>query len=112
MRKLILAGCFLPLLLSGCASGLEPHLSEAPTAGFDLVDLSRVDEKAYRADYAACASLANQGQLDLSRGAVQVPGNAAEKASMGLVNGGSHKHADRMTVLKRCLTGRGYQVVR
>ncbi len=99
-------------LSAGCATALEPRLGTAPVKGFDLVDLSRVDETRYRADYEACAQVANQDLVDVGRTTAGLVGAAAEKASLGIVGGKPAKHADRMTVLKRCLTGRGYQVLR
>jgi len=39
-------------------------------------------------------------------------GVAAERASLGIIGFRGGKDADRLTVLKRCLTGRGYNVLR
>ena len=39
-------------------------------------------------------------------------GAAADRASLGIIGQRHAKDADRGTVLKRCLTGRGYNVIR
>jgi hypothetical protein len=98
-------------LLAGCSS-MEPPISAKPTADFDLVDPAKVDTRQYVQDYAQCSLLANQDGKDLSRTAANALSTAADKASMGVVGGRVSKHADRSTVLKRCLAGRGYTVLR
>lgn len=100
------------LALAGCATALEPKLSLKPATGFDLVDPSRVDQVAYSADYAQCATLANQDKVDIEASAGAVLSTAADRASFGLLGNKPSKHADRVSVLKRCLTGRGYAVIR
>ncbi len=84
-------------LCAGCATALEPHVSTTPVKGFDLVDLSRVDEPKYLADYEACAKVTNQDLVDVGRTTAGLVGAAAEKASLGLVGGKPAKHADRVT---------------
>lgn len=112
MQKLALI--LLPFaLLAGCAStSLEPKLGSRPVDGFDLVDPAKVEKEKYAQDYSACSALANQDVTELSRTAAAALNTAAERASMGILGGKSSKHADRMTVLKRCLSGRGYTVLR
>ena len=56
--------------------------------------------------------MANQDVSDVSRVAANALNSAAEKASLGILGGKASKHADRQTVLKRCLSGRGYAVLR
>ncbi len=107
-----LAASLLVVLLAGCSTTLEPKLSEKPVVGFDLVDPSRIDKERYEQDYLQCAALANQDVIDIQRTAANALSAAAEKASMGIVGGKTSKHADRQSVLKRCLSGRGYSVLR
>lgn len=102
----------LVLALAGCAAGIEPKLPPAPVQGFDLVDMERVDVSKYRTDYAYCANIGNQDLVDLKRSAANAVNAAADKASLGVLGGRAGKHADRVTVLKRCLTSRGYSVLR
>jgi hypothetical protein len=105
---MLLLGAF-----AGCSTTLEPKLVPAPLANFDLVDPLKVDKAQYEKDYADCAALGNQEGGDIGRAAAGALGNVADKASFGLLgNGGASKNADRVTVLKRCLTGRGYNVLR
>lgn len=111
MRALALFA-LLPLVLAGCSTTLEPRLPEKPLAGFDLVDPAKVDRATYEADYAQCVQLANQEVVDVTRTAANALNTAVDKASMGIIGGKSSKHADRQSVLKRCLTGRGYSVLR
>lgn len=112
MKHLAIAFTTLALL-AGCASTtLEPKLGLHPVEGFDLVDPAKVEKEKYAQDFAACASIANQDVTELSRTAAAALNTAAERASMGILGGKSSKHADRMTVLKRCLTGKGYTVLR
>lgn len=103
----------LSAALTGCSTTtLEPKLGEKPLIGFDLVDPSMVDPVKFEADYAQCVQLANQDVTDVSRVAANALNSAAEKASLGVLGGKASKHADRQTVLKRCLSGRGYSVLR
>ena len=99
------------LTLVGCTT-LEPSLPPEPLAGYDLVDPAKVDAAQYRTDYDACVKLANQNLDDVTRFAGRVAGAAADRASLGILGQRQAKDADRGTVLKRCLTGRGYNVIR
>lgn len=114
MRKLLALAAALACsaLLAGCATAFEPKLASTPPTGFDLVDLAKVDRAKYEADYAACTELANQDRVDGKRLASGAVGIVADKASFGLVGGKPGKDADRNSVLKRCLEGRGYHVLR
>jgi len=111
MKKLVLAA-LATLVLAGCSTTLEPVLKDQPVAGFDLVDPGKVDKAKYAKDFAECAKLANQDQTDVGRMAAGVIGGAAEKSTFGIVGGKQSKHADRVTVLKRCLAGRDYTLLR
>lgn len=106
------AAVLLVALLAGCSTTLEPKLAEKPLTGFDLVDPSKVDTAKYQSDYVQCVHLANQDVVDVTRTAANALSTAADKASMGIIGGKSSKHADRQSVLKRCLTGRGYSILR
>lgn len=97
--------------LSGCTT-LDAEIPTAPFVGYDLVDLTRVDEAKYRVDFEQCAVIANQDLQDVTRLAGRVAATAADRASMGIIGHRPAKDADRNTVLKRCLAGRGYTVLR
>lgn len=99
------------LSVSACTT-LELDLPPEPLAGYDLVDPAKVDEAKYREDYKACVAIANQNLSDVTRFAGRVAGAAADRASLGILGQRQAKDADRGTVLKRCLTGRGYNVIR
>ncbi|MEY4563605.1 MAG: hypothetical protein RLZZ618_2882 [Pseudomonadota bacterium] len=101
----------LTFALSGCTT-LEPEMVVEPLIGYDMVDLTRVDQTKYAEDYKQCAVIANQDIADVTRVATRVLGTAADRASMGIIGQRMSKDADRSTVLKRCLTGRGYNVLR
>ncbi len=91
---------------------MEPSVADKPIPGYDLVDLSRVDKEKYDKDYAECAAIANQDSTSIAKMAGNTVGVAAERASLGIVGFKAGKDANRSTVLKRCLTGRGYNVLR
>lgn len=110
LRQLSLV-CALGAALAGCTS-MQPKLADAPIPGYDLVDPAKVDKEKYAADYAACVGLANQDQADVNKFASNVVGVAADKATFGLIGSKSSKDADRNAVLKKCLSGRGYTVLR
>lgn len=112
MPKNLFSALLLTLAVSGCSTTLEPHLPMVPVVGFDLVDPAKVDKAQYEADYAACAKIGNQNLVDMPRTAANALNSAADKASLGVLGGRAGKHADRVSVLKRCLTGRGYTVLR
>ena len=107
----ILSPAGLAATLSACTS-LEPPMVVEPLIGYDMVDLSRVDVAKYTEDHKQCAAIANQDITDVTRVAGRALGAAADKASMGVIGHRQAKDADRGTVLKRCLTGRGYNVLR
>lgn len=110
-KRLALVLC-LGSLLTACGTTLEPKVSPQPLPGFDLVDPAAVDKVKYQADYAYCAGLSNQDFVDAQRVATGALGAAAEKATFGILGSKPGKNADRFTVLKRCLEGRGYRVLR
>ena len=112
MKRISFALIVATTLFAGCASTMEPTLPEKPLEGFDLVDIAQVDVAKYHTDYSACVVVANQDPKDYARTAAGVVGNVADKATFGLVGGGTSKYADRVTVLKHCLSGRGYQILR
>lgn len=106
----------LPLLLvsltlSACSS-MEPSVTDKPIVGYDLVDMTKVDKDAYDKDYGECAAIANQDHTSVTKMAGKTMGVAAERATMGIVGFRTSKDADRQTVLKRCLSGRNYNVLR
>lgn len=101
----------LPLVFAACTS-LEPAISTKPQEGYDLVDTSKVDKAKYEEDYTACATIANQENKNLGKTTTNAISTTADKVSMGIIGQRASKDADRMTVVKRCLTGRGYHVLR
>lgn len=113
LPRTLSAGALAMSLISLMAcTTLEMALPAEPLAGYDLVDPVKVDTAQYRADYQACVQLANQNLDDVTRFAGRVAGAAADKASLGILGQRQAKDADRGTVLKRCLTGRGYNIIR
>ncbi|ARN21701.1 hypothetical protein [Piscinibacter gummiphilus] len=111
-RPLSVLAISLGLLSLAACTTLEPELPVEPLAGYDLVDLAKVDTVAYQSDYKHCAAIANQDLDDVTRFASRAAGAAADRASLGIIGQQHAKDADRGTVLKRCLTGRGYNVIR
>jgi|GEM_PF-1885362 len=111
-RNLSVLTLSLGLLSLAACTTLEPELPVEPLAGYDLVDLSKVDPAKYQADYKQCVAIANQNLDDVTRFASRAAGAAADRASLGIIGQRHAKDADRGTVLKRCLTGRGYNVIR
>lgn len=110
-QRSALAFSLLTLALAAC-SNMEPAVPDKPLEGYDLVDLSKVDKEKYDKDYAECAVIANQDHTSVMKTAGNTMGVAAERASLGIIGFKGGKDADRLTVLKRCLTGRGYNVLR
>ena len=120
-------------LLAGCAV--------APVArdDYSLIDPRGVDIARYRQDYADCAALANQTRPE-DRAAVGAVGGAALGAAFGAllgaaicgrdcagygagigaasgvahgaVGGAASGVHEQQMVLRRCLAGRGYNVIR
>lgn len=107
----LLAAIVLVTTLAACTS-LEPNVAMVPITGYDLVDNSKIDPVIYDKDYAECAAIANQDINSMSTTASRAVGTAAEKVSMGIIGRKAANDADRMSVLKRCLTGRGYNILR
>lgn len=110
-RICTLSAIVLALSASACTS-LEPNVDMVPVTGYDLVDKTKIDTVVYDKDYAECAAIANQDVNSVGKTASKVVGTAADRVSMGLVGRKAANDADRMTVLKRCLTGRGYNILR
>lgn len=101
------------VLLSGCATvKVQPEISAIPDEKYSYVDLAQVDQAKYRKDYAECAIIANQSPENND----QLIGNAAnrilDRVTLGILGNNTSKDADRTTVLKRCLEGRGYRILR
>lgn len=110
LRTLVLcAACCL--VSAGCTT-LEPQIAAKPLAGYDLVDPAKVEVAQYERDYEQCAALANQDSTGVERTATKALGVVADRATFGIIGHRSSKDADRRAVLKRCLTGRGYNILR
>ncbi|MEY3202664.1 MAG: hypothetical protein RIR70_2214 [Pseudomonadota bacterium] len=103
--------CVLGLFIAGCAS-IEPPLKSEPDQEFTYVDIERVDPEQYRKDYAACANIANQVRNNNDQMISGAMNTALDRASFGILGSNRSKDGDRQSVLKRCLTGRGYNVLR
>jgi len=110
-RRFALTFYAATLALAAC-SNMEPAVPDKPLDGYDLVDLTKVEKPKYDKDYAECAVIANQDHTSVTKMAGNTVGVAAERASLGIIGFRGGKDADRLTVLKRCLTGRGYNVLR
>lgn len=102
----------LALSALGACTNLEPNVETVPLTGYDLVDMSKVDAAKYDKDYAECATIANQDINSVGKTASRAMGTAADRFSMGIIGRRAASDADRMSVLKRCLTGRGYNILR
>jgi hypothetical protein len=115
MNMLPISKYFNLLLCVACLSActtLEPSLLPEPLVGYDLVDMTLVDAKKYGHDHHQCVEIANQNLSDVTRVATRALSTAADKASLGVIGQRANKDADRGTVLKRCLAGRGYVILR
>ncbi|MBC7701492.1 hypothetical protein [Aquabacterium sp.] len=110
-RICIFLAVVLSLSAAACTS-LEPDVEMVPVTGYDLVDKSKIDPVIYDKDYAECAAIANQDITSVSKTASRAMGTAADRVSMGIIGRRAVNDADRMSVLKRCLTGRGYNILR
>ncbi len=132
MTRLISAA-FVAVLLAGCAV--------APVAQYDysLIDPKGVDMAQYQQDYAECAALANQTRPE-DRAVAGAAGGAAFGAVFGALLGAAICGSDcagqgagigaatgvaqgaaagagsgmqeQQQVLRNCLSGRGYRVIR
>lgn len=109
IRTLVLSAC---CLASAACTTLEPQIAAKPTQGYDLVDPAKVEVAQYERDYAQCAALANKDSTGVEHTATKALGTVADRATFGIIGQRSSKDADRRAVLKRCLTGRGYNVLR
>ena len=101
------------ILLSGCAT-TKPYtdISAIPDEEYSYVDISRVDQAVYRKDYAECAIFANQTPKNNDRVIGNTVNKLLDRATLGILGDSTSKDADQITVLKKCLTGRGYNVLR
>ena len=132
MRTSVMAAAFV-FSLGACAV--------APVAqnDYSLIDPRGVDMGQYRQDYADCAALANQTRPE-DRAAAGAAGGAAigaifgallgaaicghdcvgygagvgaaSGAAHGAVGGGASGVQEQQVTLRRCLAGRGYNVIR
>jgi hypothetical protein len=110
MKKLLLVAPLFALV-TACTS-LQPAIGTAPSASFSLVDPAKVDAAAYEKDYAECAVLANQNEGTVGGKVTDAARTVANKASFGVVGSAKSSDADRGATLRKCLTGRGYNVLR
>jgi hypothetical protein len=66
----------------------------------------------YAKDHAECTDIANQNNVDVKDKVGGAARSAASRASFGLIGNTRSSDVDRGTVLRKCLTGRGYNVLR
>jgi hypothetical protein len=97
-----------------------------------IIDKQGIDEVKYQQDLAECQNLSTEAQGAAAGGAKKAAGGAAIGALIGLVGGGNGTNiaqaagvggviggasgmysgnAEKETVIKRCLAGRGYKVL-
>jgi hypothetical protein len=107
----IVVGVLAASLLGACAS-IEPPIKAEPDENFTYVDIERVDPEQYRKDYAACATIANQMRSNNDHVISGAMNTALDRASLGILGDSRSKDGDRKSVLKKCLMGRGYNVLR
>ena len=111
--KILSTAVVCSILLSGCATvNVYTAINTEPDENYSYVDLSRVDKEQYKKDYAECAEIANQRVQDNSRIAGNTFNKLLDRASFGILGNSVSKDADNVTVLKRCLEGRGYHILR
>lgn len=91
---------------------MEPAIADKPLLGYQLVDAARVDMTAYSKDYAECAAIANQNAVDVSHKVTDAARTTASKVSLGVIGSSKAAEAERGAVLRKCLTGRGYAILR
>jgi len=101
----------LAVLATACTS-LQPAIESTPSDKYSLVDPAKVDATLYAADYAQCAALANQNETDVKDKVTDAARTAANKASFGVLGSSKASEVDRSSVLRKCLAGRGYTVLR
>jgi hypothetical protein len=111
MRHLLLLVLPLAAALSACTS-LEPAIATAPSENYDLVDRSKVDMAAYERDYTECAEIANQNHGGVTNKVTDLARASASKVSFGVIGSSKSAEADRGSVLRKCLAGRGYHLLR
>jgi hypothetical protein len=66
----------------------------------------------YREDYSQCAAIADQDLADMTGAAAGALSTAANRLTFGILGTKASKHADRFAVLRTCLRGRGYAILR
>lgn len=110
MNRLLFAAPLFALLCA-CTS-MEPAIADKPLLGYQLVDAARVDMTAYSKDYAECAAIANQNAVDVSHKVTDAARTAASKVSFGVIGSSKAAEAERGLVLRKCLAGRGYAILR
>jgi hypothetical protein len=106
---------FSTILLFGCTTvtvKVQPEISAIPDEKYSYVDLALIDQAKYRKDYAECAIIANQTPENNDQIVGNTVNRVLDRLTMGILGNNISKDADRTTVLKRCLTGRGYNILR
>lgn len=110
MKKLLLAAPLFALL-TACTS-LQPAIDTTPSSSFNLVDPAQVDGTKYEKDFAECAAIANQNEVGVKEKVTDAARTAASKVSFGVLGSSKSSQADRGATLRKCLSGRGYTVLR
>jgi hypothetical protein len=110
MKRLLLVAPLFALM-AACTS-LEPAIQTAPSEKYSLVDPTKVDAEKYGKDYAECAAIANQNDVDVKDKVTDAARAAANKATFGVVGSSKSSEAERGSVLRKCLAGRGYAILR
>ncbi len=103
------------IMLAGCTTvtvKVQPEISAIPDEKYSYVDLTLVDQAKYRKDYAECAIIANQAPENNDQIVGNTVNRVLDRLTMGILGSNVSKDADRTTVLKRCLAGRGYNILR
>ena len=112
MRKLLPVILLAASMLSVSCTSLEPALTAEVSPKYNLVDPAVTDMTKYAKDYAECVEIANQNNVDVKDKVSGAARSAASRASFGLLGNTRSTEVDRGTVLRKCLTGRGYNVLR
>lgn len=110
MKKLLLVAPLFALL-AACTS-MQPAIETAPSMTYTLVDPTQVDMVKYEKDFADCAGIANQNEGSVKGKVTDAARTAASKASFGVLGSSKSSEADRGATLRKCLSGRGYTVLR